>query len=87
MIGLEAAEHDLALQRLDAEQLTAESLRQSVLFIDDEVVSEPRDAVMLHLFEVAERIRIRQRPVLSETLPVVASLHIVKAACIAAVVA
>ena len=58
LLRLEVAQHDLSLQRFDAEQLASKSLRQSVLFVDDEVVSEPRHTVMLDVLEEAERIRI-----------------------------
>ena len=86
LIRLEVAQDDLPLQRFDTEQLTTKPFRQSVLFVDHEVVSKSCDAVMLDVFEEAERIRIRQRAMLSETFAIVSALNVVEASRIAAIV-
>ena len=77
----------MALERLDAKQLALKSLRQRVLFIDDEVVSESRNTVMLDVLEESKRIRIRQGPVFSETLAIVSALDIMKPTRITTVMA
>ena len=76
----------MPLQWFDTEQLTAKTLRQTVLFVDDEVVSESCDTVMLDVFKEAKGIGIRQGTVLSEAFAIVPSLDIVETASIAAIV-
>src|SRR6476620_21074 len=54
--------------------------------MDDERMAEALRLVVGHRFEKAERVWVREDAVLLETLAIVAALHVVKAARIAAVV-
>src|SRR5262245_21954161 len=72
--------------RRDAEELAIVPCRQASALIDDEGVREARRAGVLHVRKVTESIGIGERTVLAEALLVVASLDIMKATRVAAVV-
>ncbi len=78
---------DVAQERRDAEQLAVVVFGQGAAVVDDERVREPRHPVVLHRGEVAEGIRVRERPVLVEPLAVVSPLDVVEPSGVAAVVA
>ena len=71
---------------IHAEQLSPVPLRQGIVLIDDELVHKALNPMAFHHGEKAEGIGIGQLPVLVKPLPVKASLHIMKAACIPAIV-
>src|SRR5437867_547102 len=55
--------------------------------IEDESVSKALHGRILHLLEIAERVRIGEFTVFAETLLEIAALHVVEAAGVAAIVA
>ena len=80
------AHHHPTLNRLHPENPPEKSFGQTNPLVDDEVVREARHLVVWHGVEITKRIRVAQRPVLAESLPQVAALHVVKPPGVAAVV-
>ena len=84
-VGANVALDELALQGFDSKEAAVEFLGQRVAIVDDEVVSEPGHAVVLHRREVPEGIGVRQRAVLGETLSLVGSLDVMESPGIATI--
>ena len=80
------AHHHTALYRLHAEDFTEILPGQPGALVHDEVVCKARHLVVRHRVEVTKRIRIAQRSVLGEALTQIATLHVVEASRVAAVV-
>src|SRR2546423_570345 len=76
----------MAQERHNAEELASIGRRQATGLVDDEGVAEARQLVALHCLEEAKGVRVGEDAMLLETLAIVAALHVVEAARVAAVV-
>src|SRR5262245_27582732 len=80
--------HDYMLQkRRDAEQFAFVARIQRASLVFHEGVCKPRRFSVRHWRKITKRIRIGERPVLVEALLQVGTLHVMKAARVAAVMA
>src|SRR5262249_5988937 len=82
----DVALNDRAEQRHDGKELALMLLTQGAALVFDERVAESWHTRVRHLREVTEGIRIGDRAVLGKAFLIVAALHIVEAAGVAAVV-
>ena len=83
----EFAQDDSPLKRFHAEEPTGIPRRQGPVVIDDEIVGEPRNAVVGHRREVTEGVGIGEGSVFLEALLQIGALLIVEAPRVSAIVA
>ena len=76
----------MTLQRPYAEQIAVISGWQGVCLVNDKRMRKPWDLMMGHCGEVAKSVRVGQRTVFAESFLIVASLNVIKASRIAAIV-